>query len=263
MKLPNSIREINEFDIERKIAIYKGLLPPWLVTYGLNLVDLTINGARVVEFRCLSGSRSVEVEVRRNPSDRDPIVYLHMTDTFNNQLLVLLVVVNDPNSPRFDVDVDELGNSTRFGSSHRNRPNEILAKTAGLAPGQVRRGLRVFRQTIPFFEQFVAAMGHDLFLIEPLAYHNAISFERFGFNYIRGYQDMLRIDQAFRPGGELFLRLSEPADNPFRPLDAWNSIRGRSWAIHDGILGYPFSGFQMYKRLNHDAGIVTFPGATW
>lgn len=263
MKLPNSIREINELDMEGKIAIYKRLLPPWLVTYGLNPADLTINGTKGVEFRCPAGSRSVEIEVRRSSTDKDPLVYFHMTDTFNNQLLVLLVVVNDPDAPRFDIDLDEAGNPIQLGSSRRNKPNELLAKNAGLAPGQVRRGLRVFRQTIPFFEQFVAAMGHDLFLIEPLAYHNAISFERFGFNYIRGYQDMLRLDQAFRPGGELFLRLSEIPDNPFRSLDAWNSVRGRSWAIHDGILGYPFSGFQMYKRLNHDAGIVTFSGATW
>ena len=263
MALPNSIREINALSIERKIDIYKELLPPWLKLYDLNFGDLTINGIKAVEIRCIADSRSVEITVRRDPADKDPLVYFHMTDTFNNQLLVLFAMVNDPESPRFNIDIDEEGNSTQFGTSRRNRPVEILAKNAGLAPGQVRRGLRVFRQTIPYFERFVASMGHDLFLIEPLAYHNAISFERYGFGYIRGYQDMLWIDQAFRPGGELFTHLSYDNTNPFRVTDAWQSIRGRSWAIHDGILGRPFSGFQMYKRIGRDSGINTFPGGVW
>jgi len=132
---------------------------------------------------------------------------------------------------------------------------------AGLAPGQVRQGLRAFKQSIPHFEKFVKNMGHALFLIEPLAYHNAIVFERYGFNYIRGYSEMTRIHQEFQPGGSLHARLT--ADNPFRHPDAWKSIRGRSWAIHDGILGHPFTGFQMYKRVGIHAGINTFPHAEW
>ena len=104
-------------------------------------------------------------------------------------------------------------------------------------------------------------MGHDLFLIEPLAYHNAIVFERYGFNYIRGLKEMTKIHQGFQPGQHLYQRLNP--DNPFRQPDAWKTVRGRSWAIHDGILGYPFSGFQMYKRIDIDAQVNTFPDAEW
>jgi hypothetical protein len=203
----------------------------------------------------------MELSVRRRATDVDPMLYLNMTDTFNNQLLVLLVVVNDLDSPRFNIDVDEHGNLTHLGTTSRNIPAELSAMRAGLAPGQIYQGLRSFKQSIPSFEEFVSNLRHDMFLIEPLAYHNAIVFERYGFNYIRGYRDMLRIHEEFQVGGKLYEQLT--ADNPFRQPGAHNTVRGRSWAIHDGILGHPFTGFQMYKRVGVHAGINTFPNAQW
>jgi hypothetical protein len=245
-----------------KQAIYATLLPEWLFTsYGIDRDTFTFDGHPVVIFRCPEGTRAVEVIVRRRASDPDPMLYLNLADTFNNQLLVLLVVVNDPDAPRFSTDVDLHGNPTRFGTASRNKPAEEAAMSAGLAPGQIRAGLRTFRSTVPIFERFVQNLGHDLFLIEPLAYHNAIIFERYGFNYMRGYQEMVSIDTEFRPGGSLYRRLTPT--NPFRPPDAWKTIRGRSWAIHDGILGHPFTGFQMYKRIDVQSGKNTFPDAVW
>ena len=262
MVWPTSIREINDLpDIEKR-AIYKTLLPEWLyVNCGMDRETLTIDGQDVVQFRCPQGSRALEISVRRTPNDIDPVLYLNMTDTFNHQLLVLLVVVNDLDTPRFNIDVDEDGNPTHLGTTGRNIVAEKAAMIAGLAPGQIRKGLRSFKQAVPTFESFVEQMGHDLFLIEPLAYHNAIVFERYGFNYIRGYQEMVRIDREFQPGGELFAKLT--TERYFRNPDVWQTIRGRSWAIHDGILGHPFTGFQMYKRIGVHAGVNTFPDANW
>lgn len=264
MTWPNSIREINELPINEKHEIYKTLLPEWLFShYGASgyITKLGLNDAPVVRFRCPSGSRAMELIVKKHASDLDPILYLNLADTFNNQLLVLLVVVNDPDARRYNTDVDQHGNPTHYGTSSRNIPAEIEAMKAGLAPGQVRKGLRVFRQSVPMFETFVSRMGHSMFLIEPLAYHNAIVFERYGFNYIRGYREMLRINTEFHEGGELHEKLTD--NSPFRSVDAWKSVRGRSWAIHDGILGHPFTGFQMYKQVGKNAGINTFPGAAW
>jgi hypothetical protein len=175
--------------------------------------------------------------------------------------MVLLMTVNDPDAPRYNTDRDIHGNPTHFGTSGRNIYAELDAMQAGLAPGQVRAGLRVFKRSVPIFEQFVQNMGHDMFLIEPLAYHNAVIFERYGFNYIKGHAEMIRIHEGFLPGGELHGKLS--ADSPFRPPNAWMTIRGRSWAIHDGLLGHPFTGFQMYKRVGLHAGINTFVDAVW
>ena len=262
MNLPRSIHEINTLPDKEKQAIYKLLLPSWLyTTYDINRDNLTKNGIEVVKFRCPSGSRAVEIFAKRDIHDNDPVLYVNITDTFNNQLLVLLVVVNDLDTPRFDTDIDEYGNSTQFGTTGRNLVAEELAMKAGLAPGQIRKGLRSFSQSVPLFEDFISKMGHDLFLIEPLAYHNAWIFERYGFNYMRGYKEMCRIDSEFRPGGELNQKLSNK--QVFRSEDSWKSVRGRSWAIHDGILGHPFTGFQMYKRLGTHAGICTFPDALW
>jgi hypothetical protein len=259
-RLPTSIREINGLPEQQKHAIYRTLLPNWLFTsYGVDQETLSVDGQRVVQFRCPSGSRAVEIIARRHPTDTDPTLYLNMADTFNTNSWCRWSL--DPDAPRFDTDVDTEGNPTQFGTVSRNLTVERAAIEAGLAPGQIRRGLRSFKQSVPIFEDFVSRMGHDLFLIEPLAYHNAIVFERYGFNYLRGHREMARINAEFQPGGALHSKLIP--DNPFRQPDAWRTIRGRSWAIHDGILGHPFTGFQMYKRIGIQAGIDTFPNAEW
>lgn len=261
-EFPASIREINNLPEADKIAIYQTLIPEWIYSdYSISPDDFTSNGYKVVYFRCPNGSRALEITVKRQAQDNDPVMYLNMADTFNNQLLVLLVQVNDPDAPRFNTDIDIHGNQTNFGTSSRNIPAEIAAMEHGLAPGQIRAGLRAFRRTVPVFEEFVSKMGHDIFFIEPLAYHNAIIFERYGFNYLRGLQEMIRIDTEFRLDGEYHKKLNN--ESSFRQIEACKSIRGRSWAIHDGILGHPYTGFQMYKRIGKNAGINTFADAIW
>ncbi|GAB4524341.1 MAG: hypothetical protein OHK0046_38970 [Anaerolineae bacterium] len=261
---PNSIREINSLPEDQKLAIYRTLLPEWLFTrYGIErkTLRIAVDNQPIVTFRYPEGSRAMEIIVKRRVTDLDPMLYLNMTDTFNGQLLVLLVVVNDPDAPRFNTDVDLNGNRTQFGTISRNIPAELAAMKAGLAPGQIRKGLRVFKESVPVFEDFIRKTGHDMFFIEPLAYHNAIVFERYGFSYLRGLQEMQFIDRAFRPGGELYERLTP--DNPFRSPNAWKTVRKRAWAIHDGILGHPFTGFQMYKVLGKHAGVNTFGDSIW
>jgi hypothetical protein len=262
MAWPNSIREINDLPEDEKRSIYQTLLPEWLFTnYGMDRQSLTIANQEIVNFRYPKGSRALEISVRRHVHDIDPLLYLNIADTFNHQLLVLLVVVNDLDAPRFNIDVDQHGNPTHLGTTGRNLGVEQAAMKAGLAPGQIRSGLRSFKQAVPLFENFVHKLGHDLFLIEPLAYHNAIIFERYGFSYLRGQQEMISIDKNFHPGGELYQKLD--SDRVFRQPDAWKSIRGRSWAIHDGILGHPYTGFQMYKRIGIHAGVNTYADGIW
>ena len=72
---------------------------------------------------------------------------------------------------------------------------------------------------------------------------------------------MLQIDAEFQAGGQLCEKLD--GSTPFRMPGAGESVRGRAWAIHDGILGHPFTGFRMYKRIGVDAGVQTFTGERW
>jgi hypothetical protein len=72
---------------------------------------------------------------------------------------------------------------------------------------------------------------------------------------------MEALHTAFLPSGQFLAALD--GSTPFRdPLFA-NSIRGRSWALHDGIAGQPFSGVTMYKRVGKSGTIDTFPGGAW
>ena len=41
------------------------------------------------------------------------------------------------------------------------------------------------------------------------------------------------------------------------------TVRGRSWAITDGILGGPFGGVKMYKAPGRSANVSTFPGGVY
>ncbi len=209
----------------------------------------------------LPGTRSLEVRLQHQFGARDPVLYVHLADTPNNQIIVLLLVVNDPDSPRFDVDRDWKGERTKFGTLSRNLEAELAAMQAGLAPGQVRRGLKMSRALLAAFEVFVARLGHEMFFLEPLGYHAAYLFERYGCAYSQGRRKMAWIHQEFQPGGALFERLD--GSTPFRLPGAQTSVRGRSWAIHDGVLGEPFSDVHMYKRVGEHAGMCTFPDATW
>jgi acetoin utilization protein AcuC len=159
------------------------------------------------------------------------------------------------------VDKKPDGTPTIFGTLTRNLAAEKSAMEAGLAPGQVRRGLRLLPSAISTFEVFVGSLGHDMYFTEPLYYHNAVLFERHGFAYQAGRNLMDRIESGFTAGGDLSGLLDE--STPFRNPAAQRSIRLRSWAIHDGILGEPFTDVTMYKYIGKLSGINTCPNCDW
>jgi hypothetical protein len=256
-----SISQVNRLPDEERLQVYRHLVPfEVLLRFGIDPETLADRDGRPL-FKCVPGASSVELSLRHAWGAEDPVLYLQLADTPNNQIEVLLFVVNDPTSERFNVDRLPDGTATYFGTLARNVDEEIRAMEAGLAPGQVYRGLRATRRLIPILEQFVAGLRHDAFYIQPLAYHNAVSFERLGFAYMLGLGRMEWIQREFAPGRLLYERLD--GSTPFRQPGAEKSVRGRSWAIHDGILGEPYSGVKMYKRVGIHAGVVTFPNAAW
>lgn len=219
------------------------------------------DGNRLLEIECDPGRSDFILRLRHQFQAPDPLLYSHVTDTMNRQIHVLLYIVNDPNCIRYDVDIMPDGTSTQFGIFRRNLEAETAAMNAGMAPGQIRCGLRTMKHAINSFEGFVSDLGHDLFFVEPLYYHNAIVFERYGFAYVKGRSLMEAIHNGFSPGGNLNDLMN--GSTPFRVPEHINSIRGRSWAIHDGVLGHAYTDVTMYKSVGKIAGINTFPNAEW
>ncbi len=259
---PRSIASVNQLPQPVKEALYTRFIPDVLLRQ-FDIPDdfRDSQGRRLLDLRCASGATDVVLAVRRSLSDADPLLYVHLTDTVMGQIHILLYVVNDPNSPRFDVDRMPDGSPTQFGSLHRNLPAEEAACRAGLAPGQVHRGLRALKASIDAFEEFVDSLGQAMYHVEPLYYHNAILFEHYGFNYQQGRARMEELDQAFSPSGSLLPLLDN--STPFRRAAFASSIRGRSWAIHDGILGRPHVPTTMYKIVGQFAGVATSRAADW
>lgn len=259
MSSPSTIGGINKLPEPQKREIYARYIPVELIQ-RFNLPDL-VHNHDLLKFRYAEGSSDVEMMLYHQPGFPDPILYAHLADTLNGQIHVLLYILNDPASPRFDVDKMPDGSPTRFGIRKRNLEAELAAMQAGLAPGQVRRGLHLFKQAVTKFEEFVVSLGHDMYFAEPLYYHNAVIFERHGFSYQMGRRRMESIHLGFMEGGELRQKLD--GSTPFRFPAAANSIRLRSWAIHDGILGEPFTNVTMYKYVGKSAGLNTTPGCDW
>jgi hypothetical protein len=258
---PSTIGGINLLPEAEKRAIYSRYIPKILLE-KYNIPPLTsAAGYSLLQFRFPNGSPDVEMRLYHKVDFPDPILYAHLTDTMNGQIHVLLYILNDPDSPRFDVDKMPDGSPTKFGTLRRNLEAEKAAMEYGLAPGQVRHGLRMLGQAIEAFEDFVTALGHDMYFVEPLYYHNAVIFERYGFAYQMGKRLMDSIQAGFQAGGDLNQALD--GSSPFRQPKAAHSIRLRSWAIHDGILGEPFTNVTMYKRVGKSAEINTAPGCEW
>lgn len=256
---PSTIGGINKLPEAEKRALYARYIPKELVE-RFELPDLAQDRERL-QFRFAEGSSDVEMRVYHQPGFPDPVLYAHLADSLNGQIQVLLYILNDPASPRFDVDRMPDGSPTRFGTLKRNIEAEQAALEYGLAPGQVRRGLRLLQPAMAAFEGFITGLGHDVYFIQPLYYHNAVVFERYGFAYQVGRRRMEAIHDGFREGGAL--RQALDGSSPFRSPAAAESIRLRSWAIHDGILGEPFTDATMYKRIGRSAEISTTPGSAW
>lgn len=262
MTPPSSIGAINKLPEHERRAIYLRFIPPVLLEqFGISGELTDSEGRSLAEFRFETGATDVVVELSHALGAQDPLLYAHITDTMNAQLHILLYVVNDPHSERFDVDRMPDGRPTHFGVDLRNIPAELDAMQAGLSPGQIRPGLRMLKHVIASLEDFAGFLGHTMVLIEPLYYHNAIIFERHGFYYLKGRRMMEDLHVGFLPGGELHSRLD--GSTPFRNPAYANSIRGRSWALHDGVADEPFSGVTMYWRVGKPGHIETFPGASW
>ncbi|MBI2001663.1 MAG: GNAT family N-acetyltransferase [candidate division NC10 bacterium] len=253
-----AIRQINQLPPEEQEAIYRRLIPRRVVEL-LTLDPATgrdPRGDRLVTYVCPPDQGFVRIEVRQHPPDQDCVFLLKLTQPAEELVEIAFIIANDPQAERFDVDRDPRGNPVGILSSIRNPGEEFKAMRAGLAPGQVRRGLRLFRQVLPLVEAFAGELGKEQISVEALSYHHAFLYERHGFGYLTGRDRLEEVHRGFQPGGLLRGRLD--GSTPFRMPDASATVRGRSWAIHDGILGEPWRVPRLYKILGRATALPTF-----
>lgn len=258
--VPLSIYEINAMPDKERGDLLALLVPRrFLDLFGIDPKTYrNAAGQRCAVFTCPERMPFLQLDLRRVPGDRDPAYFLDVSNSPYGQMEISFVIVNDPDGERFDIDVDEQGQDTYFGTARRNIPQELRAMGAGLAPGQVRRGLRAMADLVASWDAFFGSIGHRFYFLEPLSYNSAILYERHGFQYVTGKERMEYIDREFRPGGVLYARLDDA--NPFRKRDFARTVRGRSWAIHDGMLDEPWESPKMYKTVGVHAGVCTFTG---
>lgn len=209
-------------------------------------------------------SDKVLLTARSSSSPSDEFFALELADNSLNGIELNLIVLSDPTAPRFSIDRTDDGHPTLFGTLRRNKDAEQVAMQNGLAPGQVRAGLNASRMVFEQIETFLSMLGHRAYFLEPLTYASAWVFERRGFAYVRGHKLMDDIHREFQPGGALYKCLDD--GSVFRKRDQAHTVRGRAWAVHDGILDaieMRWDKIRMVKQIGRHAGVETFPQALY
>lgn len=265
---PTEPQVVHLHQLQDKSADFRHLLMHILIPVEL-LVDFGIDpitlrnetGQVMVETASSQEGHVWGLRVLNDIDPRDPLLEIEMSDTVFGRISVTWVSMNDPRTPRFAIDVTEEGESTLRGTARRNREAEAAALLAGLAPGQTRAGLGLFSRLLWDLEQFIAALHHYEFEVEPLFYHSAVLFERSGFAYVQGREFMKHIHRSFLEGGAFLRQLD--GSTPFRDPFLAQTVRGRAWALHDGVLDGPWGDVKLVKRIGQRAREQTAFGVDW
>jgi len=259
----SSIQEMNHLPREMVEALYVRLVPEELLDrFGIDPRTLAgPEGTRLVRITAPAEKPWARVEVRSSIEDRDPALLVDVEMSPLSVPELAFVQITDPRAARYGIDRDPEGRDTLFGTVSRNVDEEMRALKDGLAPGQVRRGLRLLPRILEAMDGFCRLIGTDVYLIEPLFYHSAVLYERQGCGYLLGREVMDVIQADFSEGGALAVGLD--GSSPFRAPEAGRTVRGRSWALHDGVSGRSWAGVKMYRAAGRHAGIDTFPGGIY
>src|SRR5687768_12530993 len=141
--LPFTIRQLNNLPANVKQRMYRGLIPPALLTrFGIDPIQWTnASKEQRVFLKAEENNEIVLITAQSSPDSADEFFALELSDNSLNGIELNLLVLNDPATPRFSIDQTEDGAPTMFGTLKRNLKVEEQALQAGLAPGQVRAGL--------------------------------------------------------------------------------------------------------------------------
>ncbi|MFN2158330.1 MAG: hypothetical protein ACK2U3_17600 [Anaerolineales bacterium] len=263
---PILLSQINLLPENIKKRVYRILIPPELLArFQIDPVSWKgAGGGLHVRLDARAGSNSVRLMAFSDDDRMDEFFHLEISDNAEGSLEIKMLQLNDPQSPRFGTVINREVDQDVTGKAGRNLEEEQRAMEAGLAPGQIRDGLGALKITLNQFETFLAATGHRAYFLEPQFYSAAWLFEKRGFAYVRGHKLMDNIHAEFQHGGRLHQALD--SSTSFRKPDAWRFVRGRAWAIHDGILeaiSEKWEDLRMVKQVGRKAGVETFPGAEY
>jgi hypothetical protein len=264
--LPVTLRALNSLPENAKLRLYRVLIPVQLLAeFDINpRTWKNTDRLQQVRLDAEPGSDKVKITAWYGDDPQDQFFYLELADNQYNGIDLNFLIANNPTGKKYSTDYDNEGRETLFGTVRRNVAEEEKAMQAGLAPGQVREGLRCSSIVFAHVETFLTMMAHHAFFLEPLTYVSAWIFEKRGFAYSRGHQLMDAIHREFQPGGKLHEALD--ASTPFRQPDQWQTVRGRAWAIHDGLLQVidrKWDDLKMIKQVGRHAGVCTFPDALY
>ena len=264
--LPVTIKALNSLPENPKLRLYRTLIPlQVLAEFDINpRTWKNPDKLQQVKLEAEAGSDKVRITAWYGEDAGNEFFHLELADNPFNGIDLNFLVANNPLAERFRTDFDDAGSDTLLGTVHRNVAEEEKAMRAGLAPGQTREGLRCSHIVFNHIETFLTMMAHHAFFLEPLSYVSAWIFEKRGFAYSKGHQLMDLIHKEFQPGGELCKALD--GSTPFRQPGQWNTVRGRAWAIHDGILegiARKWDDLKMIKQVGRHAGVNTFPDAKY
>ena len=264
--LPVTLKALNSLPENPKLRLYRTLIPiQVLADFDINPRTWK-NPEKVPQVKLVAepDSNLVKISAWYGNDPQDEFFYLELADNPYNGINLNFLIANNPTTEKFRTDFNDQGQTTLFGTIHRNLVEEERAMQAGLAPGQVREGLRCSQIVFNHIETFLTMMAHHALFLEPLTYVSAWIFEKRGFAYSKGHQLMDTIHKEFQPGGELHKALD--GSTPFRQPDQWQTVRGRAWAIHDGPLeaiDKRWDDLKMIKQIGRHAGVNTFPGAKY
>ncbi|MEP7135048.1 MAG: hypothetical protein ABI904_08955 [Chloroflexota bacterium] len=266
VSLPVSIKALNSLPENPKLRLYRTLIPiQVLAEFDINpRTWKNPDKLQQVKLEAEAGSDKVKITAWYGDDPQNEFFYLELADNPYSGIDLNFLIANNPLSEKFRTDYDDEGKETLFGTVRRNLIEEQRAMQAGLAPGQTREGLRCSNIVFNHVETFLTMMAHHAFFLEPLTYVSAWIFERRGFAYSKGHQLMDTIHKEFQPGGELHRALD--GSTPFRQPEQWCTVRGRAWAIHDGILQVidrKWDDLKMIKQVGRQAGVNTFPAAKY
>jgi hypothetical protein len=264
--LPVTLRALNSLPENAKLRLYRVLIPIQLLAeFDINpRTWKNTDKLQQVRLDAEPGSDKVKITAWRGDDPQDEFFYLELADNQYNGIDLNFLIANNPAGQKYRTDYDAEGRETLFGTVRRNVAEEEKAMRAGLAPGQIREGLRCSSMVFTHVETFLTMLAHHAFFLEPLTYVSAWIFEKRGFAYARGHQLMDTIHREFQPGGKLHEALD--ASTPFRQPDQWRTVRGRAWAIQDGLLQVidrKWDDLRMIKQVGRHAGVCTFPDALY